>query len=482
MSQRIVRFPILGAALLVFVGCGGDPMGPSGPPMVTSVNGATAPTGPIGSTVIIEGQEFGGTQDAASGQVLFSDGAGGTVTAVIGGVDDWTDTFIITSVPAGAATGEVVVTTSEGSSMPVTFTVTQNAPFSPSTVTWTGTNSLPVALSGLASVFAEISETSTRAVYAIGGADDNNDPQSTVYYATVGGSGSVSSWTATASLPQAVAFHRAVAVTPTNSSVTGAGFLYVLGGATAEDGTPTNTIYRGALTSDGSVSGWTSAGTLPTALHSFGAAVFLGNLYIWGGAGAGNAPVATVHRAEIGSDGSLGAWQSQEALSEGRTYFGAGSFGGYLYVFGGESGAVAPHDAGLTSTSRRGDVLFARIDLKSRDITTDGWQVNPSTMIKSVNKHTAVVAGGNVLITAGLYNGAATGSTEESYAQLNADGSTDSFSGATGSNTIQSAGGGNLFNHAAVGYVDGNGEFHVLVIGGDDVNNAGTKRSGAWFY
>ncbi|PYP65504.1 MAG: hypothetical protein DMD36_19230, partial [Gemmatimonadetes bacterium] len=74
------------------------------------------------------------------------------------------------------------------------------------------------------------------------------------------------------------------------------------------------------------------------------------------------------------------------------------------------------------------------------------------------------------------------GSAEERYAPLNADGSVSSFSGATGSNTIFSAGGGNVFNHAAVGYVDGTGAFHVLVIGGDDVDTPTKKHNTVFFY
>jgi hypothetical protein len=57
-----------------------------------------------------------------------------------------------------------------------------------------------------------------------------------------------------------------------------------------------------------------------------------------------------------------------------------------------------------------------------------------------------------------------------------------SFSGATGSHTIASAGGANLFNHAALSYVDANGVAHVLVLGGDDVNAPGKKRAEVWFY
>ena len=86
--------------------CGGDttgPSGPSGPPVVADVNGATQPSGPNGSTVVIDGQNFGAAQ--GSGTVLFSNGTGGTVSAVIASASDWTNTFIVTTVPSGAATG-----------------------------------------------------------------------------------------------------------------------------------------------------------------------------------------------------------------------------------------------------------------------------------------------------------------------------------------------------------------------------------------
>src|SRR5207237_473665 len=81
---------------------------PSGP-IVASVNGATAPAGPIGSTVVIQGSNLGATQ--GTGQVLFANGSGGTVAAVIASASDWTNTLIVTSVPSGAATGNLVVNT-----------------------------------------------------------------------------------------------------------------------------------------------------------------------------------------------------------------------------------------------------------------------------------------------------------------------------------------------------------------------------------
>src|SRR5262245_42223919 len=110
MSSRIlgrIAGLILSSAWLAH--CGGDssgPSGPSGPPVLLSINGAIQPSGPAGSTVVIEGSNFGSLQ--GSSQVLFSTGSG-TVAAAIASPGDWTGTLIVTSVPAGAVSGNVVV-------------------------------------------------------------------------------------------------------------------------------------------------------------------------------------------------------------------------------------------------------------------------------------------------------------------------------------------------------------------------------------
>jgi hypothetical protein len=209
--------------------------------------------------------------------------------------------------------------------------------------------------------------------------------------------------------------------------------------------------------------------------------VVFGDLYVWGGATTGNVPVATVYRTTIDASGALGTWQSLTPLPFKRAYFGAGAFGQFLYAFGGDSGTVTPNDSSLSS-SAIDDVIYAQLDLRTRAISASGWVLNTTKLKKAVSKHRTVVAGGNVLVTAGLYNGATSGSSEESYAQINADGSLGSFNGATGANTISSSGGGNLFNHAEVGYVDGSGTFHVLVSGGDDVNSPGKKHKATFYF
>ena len=485
MSSRMGRVSAgLAAAVAIVTACGGDasgPSGPSGPPVVLSINGATQPAGPAGSTIVIEGSDFGSAQ--GSSRVLFSTAAGGTIAATIASAADWSNTLIVTTVPAGAATGNVLVQTSLGSSSPISFTITQNAAFSPSTIAWGITSDLPVGLSGHALAYAQLSGApAKRVIWAIGGAGAGNAPVTTVYFAIGGAGATLGAWTATSPLPAALAFHAAVAATPANSRITVPGYLYVLGGATDAAGTASSTVYRGVLAADGTVSAWAQIGTLPAPLHSLGAAIFHGDLYLVGGATTGNAAVATVYRSRISASGQLGAWQVQPALPYRRAHFGFGSYGGFLYSFGGDSGAVAPH-SGTQSSTMVSDVAYARIDFRTGDLTAAGWVTAATKLSKDRSKHTAVTAGGSVLVTAGLYNGATSGSSEESYAALNVDGTLGSFNGATGSNTISAlVGGGNLFNHAAVTFLDGTGLLHVLVAGGDDTNAPGTKHRGVYFY
>jgi hypothetical protein len=469
--------------LLASCGGGGGPTGPSGPPVVTLVNGATVPSAPIGATVVIQGSNFGSGQAAASGQVLFTNGTGGPDTALIASAGDWSNTLIVTTVPAGAATGNLVVKTSGGPSTPVVFTVAAKVAFSPSAVSWTSTTALPVGLSGHAVAAATLSgPTATSVVYVIGGADNTNTPRNGVLYATVSSSGAVGSWSTTAGLPAPVAFAAAVVVSPANAPVTNT-YLVVLGGDSAASGKPVATVYLGALGTTGAVTGWSTTTALPAPVHSLGAVVFNGSVYIAGGSGPGNTPVATVYRAAIKSDGTLGAWGALTSLPFARSYFGFGVNGTFLYAFGGDSSSVTPNDSSSLKTSSLSDVVYAQIDVHAGNLTAAGWTLNTTKLKKPVAKHTAVVAGGNALITAGLYNGATTGSSEESYAGLNADGSTGTFNGATGVNTIKNAGGGNVFNHAATGYLDASGAFHVLVVGGDDVNAPTiTKHAGVFYY
>ena len=452
------------------------------PPLLDFVNSATKPSGNANSTVIIEGEAFGDAQ--GPGQVLFSDGVGGTIPAVIAAADDWTDTFIITTVPSAAATGPVVVQTGTGTSSSLPFTVTQNAIFSPSTITWAETQALPNAVSGHNALFIPIDDAggqTVQYVFVSGGAGNSDTPRPDVDFSIIQNDGTLSGWTGVTDMTAGRAFHTMVAATPFNSKVKGSGHLYFIGGIEDADGQPVSTVFRAPLNNDGTLGVVSTAQALPAPLHSSGAAVFRSAIYVVGGATTDHAPVATVYRARIDTLGNLGSWEAVASLPSARGYHSVQTFGGFLYSVGGETGTVLPSDGGFQNNSTKLDeIAFAQIDLRTGDVAA--WTINASAMTKSRSKHTALAAGGNMFVSSGLYAAAGTGSTENISAQINSDGTVTSFGGATGSNTLQSLGGVNFFNHAAISYVDGNGVARVMILGGDDVNNPGTKQAKVFFY
>jgi len=475
MTFRL-RSPAVVALTTLLAACGGT--GFIGVPFVTSVNGASWPAGAVGSQVVISGQVFGSVQ--GSSQVLFTNAVGGiALPATITSASNWTDTYIITTVPAGAFKGPVVVSTGGGIGGGTIFTVTPSVPevpFTPSAVSWTAGSPLPVGVSGNAVAHAQIRTASrdTGFVYSVGGADNTGAAVTGVYYAAVTTTGALGAWTATTALPTGLAFHAAVVATQRNSAVTSIGYLYALGGSTNSSGA----VYRAALNADGSVGTWSSIATLPAALHSFAAIIYRGSLYVVGGAANGtNAPVATVYRTPIQLNGSLGfsssqTWATEGALPARRARLSIAAFGLYLYAIAGDSATLSPNDS-IPRASETATVFFGRLSPNSHEVAA--WSV-AGTLDVARSAHTAVIAGGNILVTGGLYAGASTGTNDESYAALTlADGTIGSFSVAT-ANTIH------VFNHGATGYLGGDGTFHVVVAGGDDVNTPGTKHVETFTY
>jgi hypothetical protein len=215
-------------------------------PVLYYVNSATRPSGNSGSTVILEGDAFGDIQ--GEGQVLFSDGAGGTISASIDNPDDWTNTFIVTTVPNGAESGEIVVQTATGISGALNFRVTQNATFSPSAINWTSTTPLPFGVSGHQSSFIPIDDGGATARYVLvtGGRDDQIT-RTEANFAAIQPGGDLAAWSGTSALPDPMAFHAAVVATPFNSKVNGEGYVYCIGGINDIGGQPTSAVYKAQI-------------------------------------------------------------------------------------------------------------------------------------------------------------------------------------------------------------------------------------------
>jgi hypothetical protein len=197
-------------------------------------------------------------------------------------------------------------------------------------------------------------------------------------------------------------------------------------------------------------------------------------MYVIGGAGASNAPGANTYRLPIQVDGGLTApWKQQGSLPAGRSRFGMGVLGLYLYVVGGESGAIAPNDTGPSTA--QSTVYFAKLNPSTREIAT-AWTAT-TALGHARTATTAVFGAGHVLVTGGVYTGASTHTSESESAAIGADGTTGTFATAASPTSLNSLCSCNLYNHGALGYTAGNGSFHVLVVGGDDVNAPGTRRT-----
>ncbi len=108
MASQLRTLPV---AAMIYLGAACAGGGFVQPPFLGAVNGALSPGGAVGSQVILGGLNFGSTQGTS--QVLFTNAVGGlTVVGTIASPSDWTDQYIVTTVPAGAFSGAVAGRTS----------------------------------------------------------------------------------------------------------------------------------------------------------------------------------------------------------------------------------------------------------------------------------------------------------------------------------------------------------------------------------
>jgi hypothetical protein len=453
-------------------------------PTVVRVNGVTKPTGLIGMTVLIEGDAFG---DARHGKVYFVGTGGSQIQATVAdSLNDWTNNFIVTSVPSGTpTTSQIVVETATGTSTQITFSLISGSTFSPSVINWTQTSALPQPLQGLGAAFVPPSNPTINAanyVFTVGGAADQTNVATTaVYRAQAQQSGALSAWTsAAAQLPIPRSYHAVVAAsayTAALDTLTTEAYLYAIGGVDGS-GTTVNTVYYSKVLLDGSNGPWLTTTALPAALHSANAVVFRGYIYLTGGANEQNAPQTTALRAAVNADGTLGAWQPITGLPSGLAFQGLVNFGPYLYAVGGDANAVAPVQATTTGGELNATYL-ARVNLRTGDLASN-WSPLAS-MSKGRSKHNTVVGGGYLFTTSGVYAGSP-GSSENTYSQINADGTVGSWNGATGTNTISTLLGYDLYNEAAISFVDATGKGHVLVLGGAKRQTPGRASAAVVYY
>lgn len=452
-------------------------------PALQRVNGVSRPTGISGMTVILDGDAFGDRIDSHA--VFFEGSDGAPIEAeIVEAEEDWTNTFIVTSVPDGVGeVSRIWVETPTGISGSIEFTLLTASTFSPSNIHWNHTTPLPEALHGLGAAFVPVEDGVNPAnyVFVFGGAGADGAPVASVRRARVLDSGALEEWHEQGALPEGRAHAAATAATAYTAALdtlTTAAYLYVLGGIDAAGETLESVRYA-HVDLDGVVGDWQSGPALPRPLHSASAAIFRGFLYLAGGIGPEDDARSELLRAPVHPDGTLGAWEPLTSLPGGRAYASLVSFGPFLYTVGGETASADPLSGGMTNTETA-TVHMGRINLRTGALTEAGWSA-VTEMTKSRSKHSAVFAGGSLFVTSGVYSGQP-GSTENIYAQVNSDGTIGSWNGATGSQTIQEALGYSLYNQAMVTFVDAEGNGRVLVLGGAQRQNQGEVSDAVLYY
>lgn len=189
------------------------------------------------------------------------------------------------------------------------------------------------------------------AVYHVGG-HFGSSPTTNVELATRAVTGALNTWQATSSLNTQ---RSDPAVTIAN------GYIYVAGGWSA------NTSYLSSvefapINPDGTLGAWQTTSTMGVTRPHATIAAIDGYLYAFGG-GRHGYRTASVERALINPDGSLGSWVADRSLPEGRTNHGMAVSGNRVYVVGGYVG------------SRSLDVYSSMV---LPDHTLDEWEVEPS--------------------------------------------------------------------------------------------------------
>lgn len=455
-------------------------------PTALRINGVSKPTGLVGMTVIIDGDAFGDDLELSEGTVYFSGDTGPVEAVIADTANDWTNTFIVTSVPNGTAdTAMVWVETATGVSDSIEFRLIQSGTFSPSNINWTQTTSLPQPLQGLGAVFVPVEEGSTPAnyIFTIGGADSMAVPTATVYRAVVEQTGALQSWDAVTPLPEERAYHATTAATGFTAALdttTTAAYLYVMGGQDSTGAVASSTHYV-HVGLDGTVGDWQAGPELPEPIQGAGAVLFRGYLYLVGGQDTAGTALATSYRARVNNDGGLDAWESLPAMPRAAAFGSVVSFGPYIYSVGGESAGVSAVQASTTGTETS-TVYLARINLRTGSLRAEGW-VETESLQRGRSKHNSLVGGGAVFTTSGVYAGQV-GSLENVYAPFvtGGNGLLEPWNGATGAELIQTELGYGIYNQAAVYFIDQDGDGHVLVLGGARRDQEGVPSDGVVYY
>ncbi len=334
-------------------------------------------------------------------------------------------TTLTTTVPADLPSGVYTITVTnpdgQSSSLANAFTVLLNG--DGSLKLWQPTTSMPEPRYRFAVV-------QTRGyVYTIGGRNDSANTFATVVLAPIGDDGSLGPWQTTTSMNTARFGHAAV---------TNGHYIYAIGGQI------TNSVERAAINLDGSLGPWEYVSAMNTPRFRLAAVVGGGYIYAIGGVNL-DGTLATVERAFINADGSLGSWQIMPSMTTARDGHAAVVVANYIYAIAGSG-----QDVTLNSVERA-------------SINADGslgpWQ--SVTPVSHSNCTPAAVAARGYIYVLGGYECLNLGPryNDVERAKVNLDGSLSPWQPVFSMTTVR-------ISFGAIQKDD-----HIYALGGEDVNS-----------
>ncbi|MDX1252911.1 MAG: hypothetical protein IDH49_11805 [Gammaproteobacteria bacterium] len=165
-------------------------------------------------------------------------------------------------------------------------------------------------------------------LYVVGGIDDNDGYVRQTEYARINRDGTLGPWRITSSLNEG-RFYLA--------TVASDGYLYAIGGATGprgDDNQPIASVERARINPDGSLGAWELANYLTTPRRGLKVVKHRNHIYAIGG--YNGIFLKSVERVDVRPDGTLGDWQlEKEASAIDRYIHSAAILDGKIYLLGG---------------------------------------------------------------------------------------------------------------------------------------------------
>jgi hypothetical protein len=448
------------------------------------VDGAIEPILVRGQAAVIEGFGFGPATPGTG--VAFSQNGGGTAPAPVAA---WSDLAIRVTVPDGAVTGPVTVTTGSGVRFSAAVQVLPRVPSNLDALVWQSRTAFPSAPIGVGVAAAEVPVAGglTVTLYAAGGAEQIANrlvPDSGVYVARAQPGGAIGTWTRqpdrpdatrTRALPAPRAFAAVAVATRYNSRFAGTA-LYVIGGVDSS-GRAQASVFAADVTADSVASRFTPIEPLPAPIAGALAVVRRGRVYVMGGTDAAGHPQAGVFVGRVGVDGHIDGWYVQPPLTVPRAYGGGVVLDDRAIAFGGVTDSVPPGGGLDSATARLASSDTAPLSLVS-GFVAGGWAAGPTLLPAPRSQFATLDLGDAVLLVGGIYPGAAGNSAETLAAAMTGD-ALGFFTVPAGASTIAGSGGGTLVGPAGVTWRDPDGAHRGMVIGGTDLLT-GQRKSGVW--